>query len=163
MLNVVLFISKGISCLMHRLAKSCLALFVWILSCIRVLNVWTVSFNINGKFCKYTGNVVCTYLKSSFNSCNFSILVTLRIFSFLNNGSACALYCVKHIILIAFFCSLIILLQLIPHTIRPWLMFGNINELYKVTFIFSGKNPFNLFNMPINLENLIEILIVNEL
>ena len=32
------------------------------MSCIRVLNVWTALFNINGKFCKYTGNVVCTYL-----------------------------------------------------------------------------------------------------
>ena len=38
-------------------------------------------------------------------------------------------------------------------------MYGNSNELYKVTFIFSGKNRFNLFNMPINLEHLIEIFL----
>ena len=54
MLMAVLFISNGISCLMHRLAKSCLALFVRILLCIRVLNVWTALFNINGKSYKYT-------------------------------------------------------------------------------------------------------------
>ena len=35
-------------------------------------------------------------------------------------------------------------------------MSGNINELIKVTFIFTGKNRFNVFNTPINLEQLIE-------
>ena len=35
-------------------------------------------------------------------------------------------------------------------------MFSNIN---KVTFIFSGKYRFNLFNIPINLEHLIELFL----
>ena len=39
-------------------------------------------------------------------------------------------------------------------------MYGNITALYIVTFIFSGKNRFNLFNMPINLEHLIEIFFI---
>ena len=34
-------------------------------------------------------------------------------------------------------------------------MYGNINALYKVSFIFSGKTRFILFNIPINLEHLI--------
>ena len=63
--------------------------------------------------------------------------VTLRIFNFLTYGSICALYFDKHIILTAFFCSLMIPSELNP--IRPWLMYGNINKLYKVTFIFTGK------------------------
>ena len=39
-------------------------------------------------------------------------------------------------------------------------MCGNINELYKATFIFTGKNRFNLFNTPIILEHLIETFIL---
>ena len=38
-------------------------------------------------------------------------------------------------------------------------MYVNINALYKVTFIFSGKNRFNVFNIPTNLEHLIEIFL----
>ena len=50
------------------------------------------------RFCKYTGNVMCTCLYYSFNICNFIISVTLRMFNFLNNGSVYALYFAKHFI-----------------------------------------------------------------
>ena len=39
-------------------------------------------------------------------------------------------------------------------------MYGNITALYIVTFIFNGKNRFNLFNMTINLEHLIEMFFI---
>ena len=70
MLNVVLFISKGILLFISKgiswrgkvilnpvfMNKNIIVMY----PCL--LNVWTVLFNINGKFCKYIGNVVCTYL-----------------------------------------------------------------------------------------------------
>ena len=34
-------------------------------------------------------------------------------------------------------------------------MYGNINELYKVTLLLSDTNRFNSLNMPVNLEHLI--------
>ena len=93
-----------------------------------------------------------------FNSQNITYLYKLKLFKYV--ACTCALYLLLYITLTAFFCNVLIIVQLKPQPFIPYVRWGSIRVLYSNTLMRVGRTFFSLFNIPITLVHLFYTLFI---
>ena len=83
-----------------------------------------------------------------------------RSLSCLNMLLVCALYLLFYITLTAFFCNVLILVQLKPQPFITYVRWGSISVLYSNSLMRVGRTFFSLFNIPITLVHLYDMLFI---